>query len=379
MYNNSLRQLSAELQADQLKALRSLDPVVFDQFPERQAAFYETGMYHFARLFEKYDFSYELFDTCLKLKYKDHRFSFVDDIPGAAFLDGARGQALEKCLFNREADHVVELSMLFSIFTNLLHGLLDKAPEMITRKEMAMLEKGMVKQSGSTHITDMPPCDTGSRPVTVLLFKVMAAIINTVTSYGVWKKDERIREEFTEAMKAAFLSEKNNRQYNDLFKIPADLSRAETDLYAKSCHWAWAGSLAPTCIHGWPRNMNKEGFRAFTYRLGVFGGWLDDMAGIAEDLRTGKWSSVLLEVYTLKTHLSMTDTPFPLLLQNSLADGSIQQHLIIKGISLYKDLLEQVAVFPGPTQFLSESIIDDVQTFLWEPGKVAELELMYEK
>ena len=49
----------------------------------------------------------------------------------------------------------------------------------------------------------------------------------------------------------------------------------------------WAGALIPACVHGWPPGIDPSAFAGLARSIGAFGGWVDDVVDVVEDLHAG--------------------------------------------------------------------------------------------
>ena len=330
-------------------------------FTDRQSKYYEEGLFYLNRMIERKVLTMDLNDIS-NLASSDQLFNPINKITQACFFATARAKAIERSLYGTVTDDVVELAMLLSIFTNLLDEILDESPQVLTHGDMTFIKEVMTAQAWSeTHRLPVIPIDPDRNSFATLLLEVMASIIRIVVSQPVWKSDPVLKSQFLNATAAAFAAEQESTKHLDLARIPSDIRQAEKELQLKSVNWAWAVSLAPACINGWPPDVSEDDFYLFTESLGTFGGWIDDLSDICLDYASNKWSNVFLEIHKLLSFLPSTTTDFPATLRNCLVDQGVVRHLTQIGINYHLDLLNKVgriSIDPEPIKrIISDTVL----------------------
>jgi hypothetical protein len=263
------------------------------------------------------------------------------EVPGAALLAAARGKALEEAIFGSGSEAVEELALLMSVFTNLLDGLVDEAPEYLAPDLAALIEIMGHREWARTG--EPPVVEIKQRhPVVALLLDVAVEIIRRVVTAVPWQTDPALRVRFAAAAGEAFTAESASAECA-LVGPPADPAGYRTALRAKSVAWAWVTALAPLCTRGWPASLDPSAYRHFVTTLGVYGGWVDDIADIDRDLRAQRWSNVLLDVANwLGPRLSATHDLRSSLLY-ALGDSALTRSLATTGTSLYQGVRQSAA------------------------------------
>lgn len=332
--------ITRSLRQEQLAALEKEAGWDSGEYTERMAAYAGSGLAAMHRIVAAASIENGRLEACLALADADPKLAFLANIPGAALLAAARGKALEQAIFASGSEAVEELALLMSVFTNLLDGLVDEAPEYLAPDLPALVE---IMADREWARTGQPPVLEVKRrhPVVALLLDVAVEIISRVVTAVPWHADADLRVRFSAAAGEAFSAESASADYA-LVGPPADPAGYRAALRAKSVAWAWVTALVPLCTRGWPSSLDPSAYRHFVTTLGVFGGWVDDIADLDRDLRAQRWSDVLLDVAEwLGPRASKTDLRTSLV--NALGDGGLRRSLVRTGTSLYQSARESAA------------------------------------
>jgi hypothetical protein len=222
----------------------------------------------------------------------DRRLAFLDVIPEGPASGMVRALALESTLFGCRSREVAELALLVAIFTLLLDGLLDEAPDELAPVapwlRRVMLDQEWVEGGAAA----IPPVVEGCHPLSSLLQRVTIEVVRRVTSSAGWA-DRVVREQFSAAARAAFETELVSVDL-PIRSGTLDVDAVRAAVVAKSTRCIWAGALVPFCVHGWKAGVDPDGFARLAFAVGELGGWLDDAVDVIEDLSGDRWSAVLL-------------------------------------------------------------------------------------
>ena len=354
---------SSDLRREQLTELSLYLDVRPGLLKQRQRAYFKQGLYHLNKLRERALISPEAIDLFnSNLDLPENRI--FHKIPVSVFFSVGRALAMEKTFFSGSSDDTVQLAMLMSIFTNLYDEIVDEAPNLLTAYDKQWMHEVMSKRGWVPGSPPTLPDTHQSHPAVRILLEVISSIISLVTSQIVWKSDSVVRAEFETASAAAFFAENDSVEVPDLDQIPANIQALGEKLQSKSVNWAWAVSLAPFCIHGWPPHVAPEQLRLIVSRLGVFGGWLDDLSDIEKDYVSNKWSNVFVELYKLLSFLPVASTDFPAVIRNCLADEAVVRHLVRIGSTYYSDLINALKAVNSNTEPFKEITHDTILMFL---------------
>ncbi|HWV24943.1 MAG TPA: hypothetical protein VNZ58_12200 [Thermomicrobiales bacterium] len=238
----------------------------------------------------------DLMIQIMTLAERDPRLAFLQAIPNGPILAMMRATTLERAAFGTETNEVAEMALLIGLFTVLLDGLLDEAPELLAPAR-SWLDRLMT--------LERPPGDipSGLHPVTEVLAWAGAESVGRLSSLDGWQ-DPVVREEFTRATLAAYQTELTSLTCR-ITDTRVSQREQRTRIVAKSSACIWAGALIPTVIHGWPADIDPRAFETLARAIGEFGGWVDDIVDLADDLRADRWSMPLLEIHAI---ISLLDT-----------------------------------------------------------------------
>ena len=288
-----LQLLVDDVKRRQLDAVRVELPGMFDARPARVSAATAKALSILNRLANQHSATNAFVTQLVGLAENDARFAFLRAIPDAPVLSMMRALALEQAAFGERTDAVAELALLMGLFTVLLDGLLDEAPEEFAPiapwLDDVMIEQGWATGNRQPHAL---AADGGLHPIADLTVWLAAEAIRQIVASQGWT-DPTVRAEFRRASHAAFTAEIRSAEV----RISAGATpEARRHIVEKSTTCIWAGALLPFCVHGWPPGMAPRQFERFTCAVGTYGGWIDDIVDILVDARADRWSSVLLEL-----------------------------------------------------------------------------------
>ncbi len=255
------------------------------------------------QLAQRADWLRPLVEDLSRLANEDGRYQFLNAIPDGPVLALSRAVALEEALFGSRSDAVAELALQMGMFTLLLDGLLDEAPADLAPASRWLRYAMNPTQWGGPGIAEFRCPEL---PVTDALCWLTKSIIETVIASLGWG-DEVVREQFSLATVGAFAAELDSVALATMSHGPPPGDLRERIL-AKSTAPIWAGALLPACVHGWPTGIDPSAFEGLARSIGAFGGWVDDVVDVAEDLHAGRWSLVTLEIYLSMGARSAADT-----------------------------------------------------------------------
>lgn len=318
-------------------------PDAFAHHDRRMSTAMASGLSIVNELVDAQPYLQSLMTRLMVLAEEDPQLAFLQMIPEGPVLSMMRANALEKALFGVETREVAELALMIGLFTIMLDGLLDEAPEHL-RPISAWLDSLMRLGRES----DGPP--QGNHPVADALAWSGSRAVTRARQMPGWN-DHRAREEFTRATDAAYRTE--------LLSVSCRITDARTGLHeqrervlGKSTSCIWAGALIPTVVHGWPNGIDPGAFERLARSIGAFGGWIDDIMDLAEDLKADRWNMPLFEILTMVSLLD-TNTGPESDIRRSLADGLT--HPLIAGRLPFVGTLRLIAVRDA----LRESGIDE--------------------
>ncbi len=244
------------------------------------------------RLSLRADWLLPLVEDLSRLAAEDSRYRFLNAIPDGPVLALSRAVALEEALFGSRSDAVAELALQMGMFTLLLDGLLDEVPADLAIASKWLRYAMNPQQWGGSGIEEFRCREL---PVTDALCWLTKSIVDTVSASRGWR-DEVVREQFSSATVSAFAAELHSVALATMGDGPPPDDLRDSIL-AKSTAPIWAGALIPACEHGWPTGIDPFAFEGLARSIGAFGGWIDDVVDVAEDLHAGRWSLVTLEIY----------------------------------------------------------------------------------
>ncbi len=238
-------------------------------------------------------------DEVVAIGRTDDRYAFLDAIPDAPVLSMSRAVALERAVFGDSTHEVAEISLLMGIFTVLLDGLLDEVPRDLLPVrhwlDHVMEPANWGDEQGAAPVAGSPVADA--------VCWLATAVISRVTQSRGWLDDPLVREQFASATRAAYESELASADLS--MSAGAEPAVMHEHVLAKSTSPIWAGALVPFCVRGWPDGLDPDEFRSVACRIGEFGGWVDDVVDVAEDLRADRWSQVTLAIQRCATELGL--------------------------------------------------------------------------
>lgn len=278
------------LKRRQLAELTSRSPDDFAGSSRRLGIATATGLAALSRLQHQHAWLGPLTERLTGLFYAGPRYAFLDAIPDAPVLSMARAVALERVVLGTQTEQVEELALQLGLFTVLLDGLLDEVPD-----ELALASawlSGVMDPGTWDAPLPAPPRDLS--PLAEALALLATATISTVTAMPGWRRDKVVREQFSQATRAAFAAELASADLTCSSGGPSP--ETVTRILAKSTHPIWCGALLPLVVHGWPDGLEPTAFRDLSVVIGTFGGWVDDVVDVAEDLRANRWSMALIEL-----------------------------------------------------------------------------------
>jgi hypothetical protein len=282
-----------DLKFRQLTAVQDELPGTVSGHSVRMSAATARGLELMSRLADRQAGARLAVDRLVALSLDNARFAFLHAIPDAPVLSMHRALALEQAVFGQTTDSVGELALLTGLFTVLLDGLLDEAPEHMAGVA-AWLDEVMSQQAWASG-GPLPALGRDGQclhPVAELMVWAAAEIIRQVTSQTAWG-DPMVRREFAAASVAAYEAEVRSTRFPISRGAGTAVARGIVD---KSSSCIWAGALLPFCVHGWHTRIDPRRYESFARSVGIYGGWIDDTVDIGVDLRADRWSSVLLEL-----------------------------------------------------------------------------------
>ncbi|WP_369069564.1 hypothetical protein [Kineococcus terrestris] len=289
------------LRREQLRALAQHLPGPFADSDQRVAHATGAGLAAFTRIQTRSAWLGPFVDQLSGLMAVERRYRFLDAFPEAPVISMARASALEHAVFGDTTPEVEELALQLGMFTVLLDGLLDEVPDELA-PVAGWLHRAM-DPDGWADGAPLAPAPSRSLLADALC-RLASSVIATVVGGRAWCDDAVVREQFTQATRAAFAAE--------LASVDLTASRGAPGgevlerVVGKSTHPIWAGSLVPFCVRGWPPGLEADAFRDLAFAIGRFGGWVDDVVDVAEDLRADRWSAVLAVVADCAAALGAT-------------------------------------------------------------------------
>ncbi len=119
----------SDLRVRQLDALRREIPDAFALHDSRMSLAMTSGLAIVNELVDGQPYLQGLMTRLMVLAEENPQFAFLQMIPDGPVLSMMRANALEKALFGVETREVAELALMIGLFTIMLDGLLDEAPE----------------------------------------------------------------------------------------------------------------------------------------------------------------------------------------------------------------------------------------------------------
>jgi hypothetical protein len=339
-----LEVLCSDLRAQQLRVLRARAPEAHDGHAARMAAYTGDGVGSMHRVLEASGIGAERIEACLLRVAEDRRFTFLDVIPSVSILTVARSRALEQGLFGTTTDEAAELSLLLSLFTILLDGLADEAPEALAADAPALAGVMLGQEWAATGVPPTFPPRPDRHPAAALLCDVTIEIIRRAVASDGWRAEPQVRWRFAAAARAAYLAEVESVPLTMNGSPPPERAVLADAVRAKSVHWAVVTALAPLCVRGRPPGLDLDAYERFARALGAFGGWIDDVADVLPDLRDGRWSNVLLDLAGGGPSWPGADLRTAIVYR--LVDEAAAARLVATGARLYDDALGQLRTIP---------------------------------
>lgn len=349
----------------QFLAIKQREPALYEGYHSRLASYMERGLANLHAVLASAGVEESDLNECFERARVDQRFRFLYKLPRSAALGGARGTALEMGLFSSTSNAVGEFVTLLNIFITILDGLLDEAPALLASEHETLYDL-LVRQSWSrTRKLPIFEQRDSAHPVVVLMYDVMVECIRIVISSDAWLADPTLREDFSDAVEAAFLAESSSTDYQFVAEGPFNISACRSALIAKSGNAAWVTALAPICVRGWPSELNRSGYREFAKFFGEYVGWIDDICDLLVDLAAGRWSSVILDLYEYVGQPSHRSPPaLRFTLTTALAYDQISNRLVETGGQLYDQLIGALEALEIDRASIVPLIADITQSWL---------------
>ena len=288
-----------ELCRRQLQLLDRAAPSDVAGTHDRQSRATGAGLMAFSRLQSRSSTLGTFVTQLVDLLADDGRYRFLEAIPDGPVTAMARAAALERAVLGTVTPEVEELALQLAVFTLLLDGLLDEVPGELV-PAATWLAAAMEPQSWGR---PLPAPPDGLSPLASTLCQLATSVITTITAGDAWRRDPLLRAEFSTAASLAFSAELASVDIT--FGGRARVDDVQSRVLGKSTYPIWCGALLPFCVHGWPTGLDPIAFRSLAERIGAFGGWIDDVVDVAEDLRSDRWSTVLIEIDALAQQLGV--------------------------------------------------------------------------
>lgn len=288
------------------------------------------------------------------------RFDFLRWLPHAATVGGAAGDASEMSLFGTCSGQAREITALVQIFTRILDGLIDDAPEIFPPDERTSLFDFLQQGFDPALPVPKPVESTHGHPVVTMLHQIAGEWIRRTRATLGWS-DSVIAGEIRSAVRAALSAEYDSTIHSLEATIPPpDLELWRDVLRAKSVNAVWVSCLVPICVHGWPPNLDRLACRRLASCMGAYVGWIDDIDDALTDLGEGRWSEVLLDMYIYAGSPSVPhgETLVGILLE-ALADEKIRHKLVNTGVRYHDNLSKALAYTVGDIEPIMQ-LIEDV-------------------
>jgi hypothetical protein len=289
---DNLELIVHDLRVHQLDALIGTRPDAFTHYFERMSRATTEGLAIVNEMAIHRPELRTLMSQIVSLAETDRRLGFLDGIPEGPLLAVMRARALERAIFDIETEEVARIALLIGIFTVLLDGVIDEAPEIF-----ATIQPWLDQTMNLASPPPEPPANL--HPVAqAIVWSATSAISGLAKTTG-WR-DPTARAEFVRATKAAYQTElvSTTCLISDRSVPPGEMRKRIAD---KSTACIWAGALIPMVVHGWPEGIDPAGFEELARTVGAFSGWIDDIVDLGIDLRADRWSMPLLEIYDLVT------------------------------------------------------------------------------
>ena len=349
-----------------LAELQQNESEIFSDQRARFVSYFEEIPSFLQGFFDRNPEFKRLLTEALRFNVLSARYEFLNHIEYAALLAAKRTLNVEHAFFGQNTPEAAEIGFLLSVFTNVLDGILDEVPEIVSPEDKKELGRVMVEQEWATsRVAPEIISHPDRHPIVCLLMESMRLVLLHLIETQGWRSDEKIRREFSEATRYAFHSEKKSTKLKLGHYWPDDMKATEKMLFDKSVAPAKIGLLIPICFHGWPKELSPQDLDQLAWQLGSTGGWLDDICDIHDDLESGVWSNVLLELYRI-VHKQAPDPERALMmLQWSLSDRVMQRYLIRASVERFERLMTYIEALPIPNKLsLKQSIADKAMIFL---------------
>lgn len=280
----------------------------------------------------------------MELLHRDPVFGFLADIPGAVGTAIALSEALEVALFGHADPQSADLAALLGAFNVVLDGLVDESPEHLAPVRDALRGWTSVSALEGSSDTDISLAEGADHPVVVVMALIARGWIGRVRGGSGWRSDASIRTAFARAASQAVRAELESAAAQRIADGPVDLEQTRGALAAKS-EWAMvAHGLAPLCIRGAPEPFDLDAYQDCLRRLGRYGGWLDDVRDLGEDLAARIWSSALVEVAApMGAGASHRADDWRSIMECRLAYSDVRQHLADVGAAKYTALQDSLS------------------------------------
>ncbi|MDG1573273.1 hypothetical protein OZ410_13165 [Robiginitalea sp. M366] len=349
----------------QLDALCESFPSYFVTDPKAIGLAMERGSNCIGEILDR-EIPEELLTHALASVKNDPKFEFTGHLLYAAFMAGYRAEQTSLAFYGKSHPDLFKTGMYISLFTNLLDGLLDEAPDHLSDADLQFVSEQLTLQAWWDR-AKIPgiPIYPDRHPVAEVLLRTMTQVISMILGAAGWRKDTSIQTALKTAIRKSFDSEHRSVELR-LSATHLTLNGSlEQELQAKSIMPATMGLLLPVCFNGWPVGVSRAGLERLGVHMGILGGWLDDLADIQEDLHNEFWSNVLLEVYhSFPEAIRNNGWQVPLL-EQGLTQMGIQSKLIHKGLVYFENILSCIEDLDLPEpDYLYSCIANKATIFL---------------
>ncbi len=288
--HDTLELTTQSMRIRQLDALMAVRPDAFEDYYRRMSRATTTGLAIVHDLAADRPELHSLMSQIMSLAETDRRLTFLQAIPGGPILASMRATTLERAMFGTETEPTARIALLIGIFTLLLDGVIDEAPEIF-----ATIQPWLQRTMTLEQRPEDPPGDL--HPIATAICWAAASAIGELAHGPGWR-DPVARTEFIRATKSAYQTELESTTCR-MSDLALDVAQCRERIVAKSTACIWAGALIPMVVHGWPAGTDPAAFETLAKTVGAFSGWIDDIVDLDLDLRADLWSMPLLEIYDL--------------------------------------------------------------------------------
>jgi hypothetical protein len=286
---------------------------------------------------------------CYALVESDNRFAFLGGLAHSTAVAIEAANSLELSLFGNAEELGPCIVAPLQAFIRVLDGLVDDVPEIFSSQKeniLTLVQFGL----GETNIRNVRKEDECNHIVIDLLYKIALTWTGVVRSTPGFS-DPSIRAIFLQAVDKAMRAEYFNANCI-IDGYPSNIEALRDSVRAKSADVAWVIALIPILVRGWPLDLDRNEYHSVANLFGTYVGWVDDICDVLEDLDQGRWSDVLLELYSFSCKSTMgspaaTKYEFSELLKND----DCRAHLVKIGVAhqvAFFDMLVEIGADPMP-------------------------------